>query len=48
MARRKKDKEFADLTQEIDVEKFRAGVRGGFADFSVQRQLGLKVSVNYL
>lgn len=33
MAKRKKDKEFLDLTQEIDVEKFRASVRGAFADF---------------
>lgn len=34
MARRKRsDKEFVDLTQEIDVEKFRASVKGGFSDF---------------
>lgn len=34
MARRKRsDKEFADLTQEIDVERFQASVKGGFVDF---------------
>lgn len=34
MARRKRsDKEFIDLTQEIDVEKFQDSVKGGFVDF---------------
>jgi hypothetical protein len=33
MAKRKKDKEFSDLIQEIDVEKFRSSIRGAFADF---------------
>ncbi len=40
MAKRKKDQEFANLTQEIDVEKFRASVRGGFADFPDPRVAG--------
>ena len=33
MSKRKKDKEFADLIREIDIEEFRSSVRGGFADF---------------
>lgn len=33
MARKKKDKEFSDLTQEIDIDKFRESIRGSFADF---------------
>jgi len=33
MAKRKKDKAFADLTQDIDIEKFRASIRGDFAEF---------------
>jgi predicted transposase YbfD/YdcC len=37
VTRKKKDKEFADLTQDIDVEKFRVSVRGAFADFSDPR-----------
>ncbi len=37
MAKKKKSREFADLTKDIDVENFRAGVRGGFSDFSDPR-----------
>ena len=37
MAKRKKNKEFTELTKEIDVDSFRAGVRGGFSDFSDPR-----------
>jgi predicted transposase YbfD/YdcC len=40
MAKRRKDKEFADLTQDIDLEKFRASIQGGFADFPDPRLVG--------
>jgi predicted transposase YbfD/YdcC len=33
MAKKKKDKVFADLTQDIDLDKFRISVRGAFSDF---------------
>lgn len=40
MARRKRsDKEFIDLTQEIDIERFRESVKGGFVDFSDPRMV---------
>src|SRR5690606_23448623 len=32
MAKKKKDKEFTDLTQEIDIDTFREGIRGSFSD----------------
>ena len=35
--RKRKDKKFAELTQEIDIEEFQASVQGGFADFADPR-----------
>src|SRR5262245_28665250 len=40
VAKKKKDQGFADVTQEIDVEKFKASVRGGFVDFPDPRIVG--------
>lgn len=40
MAKKKKDQGFADFTQEIDVEKFKTSVRGGFVDFPDPRVVG--------
>lgn len=33
MAKKKKDKVFAELTQDIDLDKFRISVQGAFSDF---------------
>ena len=39
MPKKKKDKEFLEITQEIDLEKFQASVKGGFAHFSDPRRV---------
>ncbi len=39
MAKRKKDEWFIKLTREIDIEKFRTGIKGGFTDFQDPRNI---------
>ena len=40
MAKKKKDPAFVDFTQDIDIEKFRINVRGGFVNFPDPRVSG--------